>query len=145
MEEFRRIGQASEVFESITSGRIRFYFEMSEGCEVEIVEYCCQVATLRFHYRGSCRVPIPSASYKSVRFQPHPCVRLRTNITRMKARQFIRKLKAHGVEIETGRGKGGHVLATFEGRRTVIKTHGAKDLSNRYIQLVCRQLGIEEL
>jgi len=64
---------------------------------------------------------------------------------RMKARQFIRKLKAHGVEIETGRGKGGHVLATFEGRRTVIKTHGAKDLSNQYIRLVCRQLGIEEL
>ena len=63
----------------------------------------------------------------------------------MKGRQLARKLKAIGVEIKSSRGKGGHVLASFNGRQTVIKTHGTKDLTNNYIRLVCKQLGIDPL
>ena len=37
-----------------------------------------------------------------------------------------------------------HVIAIYGGRQTVIKTHGAKDLSNLYVKLVCGQLGIDE-
>jgi predicted RNA binding protein YcfA (HicA-like mRNA interferase family) len=62
----------------------------------------------------------------------------------MKGRQLIKKLQALGVEIETGRGKGGHVQARFKGRKTVIKTHGGKDLSKNYVNLVCKQLGINQ-
>ena len=62
----------------------------------------------------------------------------------MKGRQLIKKLQALGVEIETGQGKGGHVQARFNGRKTVIKTHGGKDLSKNYVNLVCKQLGINQ-
>jgi predicted RNA binding protein YcfA (HicA-like mRNA interferase family) len=62
----------------------------------------------------------------------------------MKGRQLIKKLQALGVKIETGRGKGGHVQARFNGRKTVIKTHGGKDLSKNYVNLVCKQLGINQ-
>jgi predicted RNA binding protein YcfA (HicA-like mRNA interferase family) len=62
----------------------------------------------------------------------------------MKGRQLIKKLQALGVEIETGRGKGGHVQTGFNGRKTVIKTHGGKDLSKNYVNLVCKQLGINQ-
>lgn len=64
------------------------------------------------------------------------------NIMLMKGKQLIKKLRALGVEIETGRGKGGHVQARFNDKKAVIKTHGAKDLSNNYVKLVCKQLGI---
>ncbi|NCF75704.1 MAG: addiction module toxin, HicA family, partial [Proteobacteria bacterium] len=60
----------------------------------------------------------------------------------VQGKQLIKKLQALGVEIETGRGKGGHVQARFNGKKTVIKTHGAQDLSNNYVNLVCKQLGI---
>ena len=60
----------------------------------------------------------------------------------MKGKQRLKKLRAAGVEIETGRGKGGHVQARCNGKKAVIKTHGAKDLSNNYVNLVCKQLGI---
>ena len=60
----------------------------------------------------------------------------------MKGKQLIKKLRALGVEIETGRGKGGHVQARFNDKKAVIKTHGAKHFSNNYVKLVCKQLGI---
>ena len=62
----------------------------------------------------------------------------------MKGKQLIKKLQALGVEIETGRGKGGHVQARFNGKKTVIKTHGATDLSKNYVNLVCKQLGVNQ-
>ena len=64
------------------------------------------------------------------------------SILPVKGKQLIRKLRAMGVQIETGRGKGGHIQARHKGNKTVIKTHGAKDLSSAYIALVCKQLGI---
>lgn len=61
----------------------------------------------------------------------------------VKGRQFLKKLRAHGVTTHAGRGKGGHVEVTYRGRKTFVKMHGATDLSNLYIKLVCRQLGID--
>ena len=61
----------------------------------------------------------------------------------MKARQFLRKLRARGATVDAGRGKGGHVYVRYEGRRSIVKMHGAKDLDNRYVKLVCGQLGID--
>ena len=60
----------------------------------------------------------------------------------MQGKQLIETLRALSVEIETGRGKGGHVQARFDDKKAVIKTHGAKDFSNNYVKLVCKQLGI---
>ena len=45
--------------------------------------------------------------------------------------------------MDAGRGKGGHVHVGYEGRRSIVKTHGSRDLDNRYIKLVCGQLGID--
>ncbi len=60
----------------------------------------------------------------------------------MKGKQLTKKLQALGVQIESGRGKGGHVQARLDGKTTVIKTHGSKDLTKNYVLLVCKQLGI---
>ena len=69
----------------------------------------------------------------------HVCAIIMTR----KGQQLVKKLRGLGVEIDTTRGKGGHVQARFNGRITVIKTQGAKDLSNNYVKLVCKQLGID--
>jgi len=61
----------------------------------------------------------------------------------VKGKQFVKKLRKRGVEIIEGRGKGGHVLAKYQGRISTIKTHGDKDLSRTYMKVVCKQLGIE--
>ena len=61
----------------------------------------------------------------------------------VKGKQLVNKLRSLGVRIETGRGRGGHLLASLHGRQTVIKMHGAKDLSNRYVELICSQLDID--
>ncbi|MCY4222462.1 MAG: type II toxin-antitoxin system HicA family toxin [Thiotrichales bacterium] len=61
----------------------------------------------------------------------------------MKTRQFLRKLRAQGATVDVGRGKGGHVYVRYRGRKSIVKMHGSKDLDNRYIRLVCSQLGID--
>ena len=61
----------------------------------------------------------------------------------MKGRQFIRKLRKSGVLIETKRGKGGHVRATYKGRSTVVPTHGDTDLAPEFLRRICRQLGLD--
>lgn len=61
----------------------------------------------------------------------------------MKARQFLRKLRARGATVDVGRGKGGHVYVRHGGRKSIVKMHGSKDLDNSYVKLVCRQLGID--
>lgn len=61
----------------------------------------------------------------------------------MKARQFLRKLRARGATVDAGRGKGGHVYVRYAGRKSIVKMHGSKDLDNRYVKLVCAQLGID--
>ena len=45
--------------------------------------------------------------------------------------------------MDAGRGKGGHVYVRYGGRKSIVKMHGSKDLDNRYVRLVCAQLGID--
>ena len=59
----------------------------------------------------------------------------------MKGQQLVKKLRGIWVEIDLMQRR--HVQARFNRRITVIKTHGAKDLSNNYVKLVCKQLGID--
>ncbi len=61
----------------------------------------------------------------------------------MKGRQFIRKLRRAGVEIDTKRGKGGHVGVTSRGRATVVPVHGDTDLAPEFLRRICKQLGID--
>ena len=60
----------------------------------------------------------------------------------MKGRQFIRKLRRAGVEIDTKRGKGGHVRGAYRGRATVVPAHGDTDLAPEFLRRICKQLGI---
>ena len=61
----------------------------------------------------------------------------------MKAKEFIRLLKKNGVEIIEGRGKGGHVLAIFQGKKTTIPIHGSKDIDPVFLKQLCKQLGLD--
>jgi predicted RNA binding protein YcfA (HicA-like mRNA interferase family) len=61
----------------------------------------------------------------------------------MKVKQFIQKLRGIGVKIITGRGKGGHVLAKYKGKKTTIPIHGNTDMGNIFLKKICKQLGIE--
>jgi mRNA interferase HicA len=61
----------------------------------------------------------------------------------MKGRQLIRRLKAAGVEIIEGRGKGGHVIARYRGRQTTVPVHGSRDIGPDFIRKLCRQLGLD--
>ncbi|MFZ2316082.1 MAG: type II toxin-antitoxin system HicA family toxin [Gammaproteobacteria bacterium] len=61
----------------------------------------------------------------------------------MKVKQFIQKLRRIGVEIIDGRGKGGHVLAKYNGKQTTIPTHGDADMGNIFLKKICKQLGIK--
>jgi len=60
----------------------------------------------------------------------------------MKGRQFVKLLRHHGVETIEKRGKGGHVLAVFRGRKTTIPVHGDADFDPVFLQKICKQLGI---
>jgi len=61
----------------------------------------------------------------------------------MKGKQAVRRFRKHGVEVIVSRGKGGHYLLYYQGRRSTFKMHGDSDLSPAYIKLVCNQLGID--
>lgn len=61
----------------------------------------------------------------------------------MKGKQLVRRLRKLGVEIDPSRGKGAHSLATYQGKRATIMTHGDRDLSPTYIKMVCKQLNID--
>ena len=60
----------------------------------------------------------------------------------MKVKQFIKKLRQAGVNIIEGRGKGGHVLAKYNGKQTTIPIHGDADVGNIFLKKICKQLGI---
>lgn len=60
----------------------------------------------------------------------------------MKTRELLRKLKQFGVIVIAGRGKGGHVRLVFQGRKSVLPTHGGKDIDPVFVKTVCKQLGI---
>lgn len=61
----------------------------------------------------------------------------------MKSKQFIQKLRRMGVEIIEGRGKGGHVLAKYQGKQTTTPVHGDVDMGKVFLKKICKQLGIE--
>jgi mRNA interferase HicA len=61
----------------------------------------------------------------------------------MKGRELIRKLRRNGVDIIRGRGKGGHVLASYKGRQTTIPVHGDIDIAPPFVKAICKQLGID--
>jgi predicted RNA binding protein YcfA (HicA-like mRNA interferase family) len=58
----------------------------------------------------------------------------------VKGKELVRRLKRAGVSIDAGRGKGGHVLATYNGRQTTVPTHGATDYDPNFLKLLCKQL-----
>jgi len=60
----------------------------------------------------------------------------------VKVKQFIKKLRQAGVNIIEGRGKGGHVLAKYNGKQTTIPIHGDADVGNIFLKKRCKQLGI---
>ncbi len=60
----------------------------------------------------------------------------------MKSAQLVRKLRKIGVEFVKGRGKGGHLLAKYQGKQTTVPIHGDTDLGPQFIKLICKQLGI---
>ncbi len=64
-------------------------------------------------------------------------------IPEMKGRQFIRKLRKAGVQIDTKRGKGGHIRLSYRGRSTVLPVHGDTDLAPEFLRAICKQLGID--
>ena len=61
----------------------------------------------------------------------------------MKSREFIKRLKRNGVEIALNRGKGGHVWAIYQGKKTTIPVHGSTDFDPQFLKVLCKQLGIE--
>ena len=61
----------------------------------------------------------------------------------MKGKEFLRRLKAYGVIITPGRGKGGHVRASFNDEWTTIPTHGSADIDPQFLKRICKQLGID--
>ena len=61
----------------------------------------------------------------------------------MKGKQFIRKLRAVGVTVIPGRGKGGHMGLAYLGRKTTVPFHGDDDLSPTFLKAICKQLGLD--
>lgn len=45
--------------------------------------------------------------------------------------------------IEKARGKGGHQLVRYQGRKAPVSVHGNLDLGPEYIKMLCKQLGID--
>lgn len=60
----------------------------------------------------------------------------------MKSAQLVRKLRKIGVEFVKGRGKGGHLLAKYQGKQATVPIHGNTDIGPQFIKLICKQLGI---
>lgn len=61
----------------------------------------------------------------------------------MKGKQFIRRLRKAGAQIDEKRGRGGHCLAKHQGRWTTIPVHGDCDLSPDFLKKICKQLGLD--
>ncbi|AUB81914.1 hypothetical protein THSYN_13735 [Candidatus Thiodictyon syntrophicum] len=62
------------------------------------------------------------------------------NVRFVKARQFIKLLKAAGADIIKHRGKGGHYLVTLNGRQTTVPMHGDADYDPEFLDDICKQL-----
>jgi predicted RNA binding protein YcfA (HicA-like mRNA interferase family) len=61
----------------------------------------------------------------------------------VKGKEFLRRLKAAGVVIMKGRGKGGHVRAGYGEAWSTIPMHGDADIDPQFLKRICKQLGID--
>lgn len=57
----------------------------------------------------------------------------------MTSRELLRKLRRLGVTIDPGRGKGGHVLVTRDGRRSIVPT-GSGEVRRGTLRRILRDL-----
>ena len=57
----------------------------------------------------------------------------------MTSRELLRKLRHHGVTVDPGRGKGGHVRVERDGRISIIPT-GSGDLRRGTLLRILRDL-----
>ncbi|QLA20599.1 addiction module toxin, HicA family [Desulfolutivibrio sulfoxidireducens] len=60
----------------------------------------------------------------------------------VKNKEFLRRLRRHGVELIEGKGKGGHVWAIHNGMKTTIPVHGGRDMDPDFLKDICKQLGL---
>ena len=58
----------------------------------------------------------------------------------MKAKQFLKLLKAAQAEIIKNRGKGGHYLVKLNDRQTTVPMHGDADFDPEFLDDICKQL-----
>lgn len=61
----------------------------------------------------------------------------------VKGKEFIKRLRRNGVEIIEGRGKGGHVWAIHNGKKTTVPVHGSADVDPVFLKQICKQLGLD--
>jgi predicted RNA binding protein YcfA (HicA-like mRNA interferase family) len=61
----------------------------------------------------------------------------------MKGREFIRRLRRAGAIVIPHRGKGGHMLVEYQGKRTTVPFHGNLDLDPVFLKEICKQLGLD--
>lgn len=55
----------------------------------------------------------------------------------------MKRLKRNGVEVIEHRGKGGHVLAVYQGKQTTVPFHGSADMDPVFLKRICKQLGLD--
>lgn len=58
----------------------------------------------------------------------------------MKQTEFVRWLKSQGVVLKNGKG---HLKAYYNGKQTTVDRHHGKELDNRYVETVKKQLGMK--
>jgi mRNA interferase HicA len=58
----------------------------------------------------------------------------------VKQTEFVRWLKSEGVVVKNGTG---HLKAHYNGKQTIVSRHPGKDLDNRYVEMVKKQLGMK--
>jgi predicted RNA binding protein YcfA (HicA-like mRNA interferase family) len=56
----------------------------------------------------------------------------------VKPKEFLKKLKKAGVEVEVTRGKGSHVCVFYQGRYTTVPFHGNTDIGPNLLKKICR-------
>lgn len=60
----------------------------------------------------------------------------------MKSSEFIRWLQKQGVVFKPG--KGSHMIATLNGKSSVVPNHGSKEIKTGTMNAIKKQLGLKE-
>jgi mRNA interferase HicA len=58
----------------------------------------------------------------------------------VKQTEFVRWLKSQGVVLKNGKG---HLKAYYNGKQTSVDRHPGKELTNQYVEVVKKQLGMK--